>query len=63
MEEHESFLFREEDKLYFSVWYEEEETDEYFEEISIREYPTGRLLEKVDGAIMTMPDGQKWIVR
>ena len=56
----ESFLFRKDNKLYFSEWHED---PEYREEINIREYPTGKLLEKIEGAEMTMPDGQSWILR
>lgn len=56
----ESFLFRKDNKLYFSEWHED---PEYREEINIREYPTGKLLEKMEGAEMTMPDGQSWILR
>ena len=56
----ESFLFRKENKLYFSEWYED---PEYREEVNIREYPTGKHLEKIQGTEMTMPDGQSWILR
>ena len=43
-----------------SEWHED---PDYREEINIREYPTGKLLEKFPGAERTMPDGQSWILR
>ena len=56
----ENFLFRKDNKLYFSEWYED---PEYREEINVREYPTGKVLERIQGTEMTMPDGQAWILR
>lgn len=56
----ECFLFRQGDKLYFSEWHED---PDYREEINIRDYATGKLLEKIQGSQMTMPDGQCWILR
>ena len=56
----ESFLFRKENKMFFSEWHE---NPEYREEVNVREYPTGKILEKIQGTEMTMPDGQAWILR
>ena len=56
----ESFCFKRDDKLYFSEWHED---PDYREEINIREYPTGKLIEKISGAEMILPDGQSWILR
>lgn len=56
----ETFCFKRDDKLYFSEWHED---PDYREEINIREYSTGRLLEKIEGAEMTLPNGQSWILR
>ena len=56
----ESFLFRKEKKLFFSEWHED---PEYREEVNVREYPTGKILERIQGTEMTMPDGQAWILR
>lgn len=56
----ESFLFRKGNYMYFSEWHED---PEYREEINVREYPAGKLVEKIQGAEMTMPDGQFWILR
>lgn len=55
----ESFAFREGDKLFFSEWKEE---PEYSEEVVVREYPTGKVIEKIPGVALTMPNGQRWIL-
>ena len=56
----ESFCSRDGDKLYFSRWFED---PDYRDETVIRRYPDGKVLEVILGALMEMPDGQKWIVR
>lgn len=56
----ESFCSRDCDKLYFSRWFED---PDYRDETVIRQYPDGKVLEIISGALMEMPDGQKWIVR
>ena len=56
----ENFLFRKENKLFFSEWHED---PEYREEVNVREYPIGNILEKIQGTEMTMPDGRAWILR
>ena len=55
----ESFLFRSGEKLLFSEWHED---SEYREEVNIRKYPSGELLEKIDGTVMTMPNGENLIL-
>ncbi len=59
IETRESFLFRSSEKLFFSKWYED---PDYREEVNVRKYPTGELLEKIDGTVMTMPSGENWIL-
>ncbi len=55
----ESFYFRDGDRLIFSKWYE----DPYYrEETVIRAYPSGEVLEEIKGAVIRMPDGQKWML-
>ena len=49
---------RDGDELIFSKWYED---PEYREELVIRRYPTGEVLERANGTLMTMPDGQRWL--
>lgn len=58
--ERESFFCRKDDRLYFTEWSEE---TVYSEEIKVREFPTGNLIEKMPGTIMIMPDKQNWILR
>ena len=57
--ERESFLFREGGRLYFSTWQDE---PEYHEEVLVRSMDTGELIERISGALMFMPDGQRWIL-
>lgn len=56
----ESFCMRESDKMYFCRWNED---PDYREEVVIRKYPTGEILEIVPGAWTEMPDGQIWILQ
>ena len=56
----ETFCFREDDRLVFSRWHED---PDYREEVIIRQYPSGDIIEYIDGAITEMPDGQKWILK
>lgn len=56
----ESFYSRHGDKLYFSRWYED---PEYREEVVIRQYPGGEILEVISGSLFEMPDGQRWILQ
>lgn len=56
---HESFYFRKDDHLYFSVWFEDEE---YREEVIIRDINTGEIIDKKAGTITFMPDGQVWLL-
>lgn len=52
---HMEICMRESGRLYFCRWYE---VPNYREEIVIRKYPSGEILEIVPGAWMEMPDGQ-----
>lgn len=51
----EGFDFREGDKLYFSRW---EEDPDYREEVVIRQFPTGEILEVLPGSLWEFSDGQ-----
>lgn len=55
----ESFAFRSGERLYFSAFCEE---PEYREEVIVREMNTGKVLDRIDGSLMLMPDGQRWIL-
>ena len=59
IEDHEIFEFLEGNRLYTSVWYED---PDYREELLVRDYDTGELLERIPGSLRSMPDGQKWLL-
>ena len=59
IEDHEIFEFLEGNRLYTSVWYED---PDYREELLVRDYETGELLERIPGSFRQMPDGQKWLL-
>ena len=61
--ETESFCFRKDDQLYFSRWDEQMEGQIYQEEVVVRRYPDGSILDVIPGAWMEMPDGQIWLLR
>ena len=56
----EAFYKRVDNKLYFSEWHED---PEYREEVNVRAFPSGELLEKLNGTLLGMPDGQQWVLR
>lgn len=56
----EGFDFREGDRLYFSRW---EEDPDYREEVVIRRFPTGEILEVLPGTLWEFPTGQHWLLR
>lgn len=60
VEETESFYGRQGDKLYFCRWHDD---PEYREEIVIRRYPAGEVLEVIPGSWKDMPDGQIWVLQ
>ena len=59
IEDHEYFAFLEENKLYTWVWYED---PDYREDVLVRDYDTGEVLERIPGNLRTMPDGQHWLL-
>lgn len=56
----ESFCSRDADKLYFSRWFED---PDYRDEVVIRHFPSGEILNVIAGSLWEMPDGQKWILQ
>lgn len=56
----ESFVYRDGERLLFSKWSEEET---YYEEIVVRDYFSGTILECMRGILREMPDGQKWVLK
>ena len=59
VEDNEYFAFLEESRLYTWVWYED---PDYREEVLVRDYETGEVLERIPGNLRTMPDGQNWLL-
>ena len=60
IDEAEGFSDRKGNRLYFCRWYDE---PDYREEIVVRKYPTGEILEIIPGSWQNMPDGQIWVLR
>ncbi len=56
----ETLNFRDGDKLYFTVWYED---PDYREETVVRSVRDGTILERFSGDIRIMPSGEKWLIR
>ena len=54
-----ALLFRSGEDLYFSSW---EEDPEYREETIVRNMRTGEIIDRIPGAMMFMPDGQRWVL-
>ena len=59
IEDHEIFEFLDGNRLYTSVWYED---PDYREEVLVRDYDTGEVLERIPGSLRSMPDGQNWLL-
>jgi len=53
----ESFVYRDNDKLYFSMWHEDLD---YREEIVVRSLQDGQIIDKYDGSIVEMPNSEWW---
>ena len=60
VEERETLNFREGDKLYFTVWYED---PDYREETVVRSVQDGAILDRYPGDIRIMPNGVKWNIK
>lgn len=56
----ESLNFRDGDKLYFSIWYED---PHYREETLVRALQDGTILNRFSGDIRIMPNGEKWLIK
>ena len=59
IEDHEFFEFLEGNRLYTSVWYGD---PDYREEVLVRDYNTGEVLERIPGNFRRMPDGHNWLL-
>ena len=58
MNEHQVHLFRNDDKMYFSEWFED---PDYHEMVVVRDWETGEELERFDGQMCRMPNGDVWV--
>lgn len=56
----EAFNFRDGDKLYFNVWYED---PDYREETVVRSLHDGTILERIPGDVRIMPNGERWLIK
>ena len=56
----EALNFRDGDKLYFNVWYED---PDYREETVVRSLHGGTILERIPGDIRIMPNGERWLIK
>lgn len=59
LEDRESFILLDGDRMYTELWYED---PDYREEVLVRDFKTGKVLERMPGSIWPMPDGQKWLL-
>ena len=63
MNNNEVFLFKDEDKMYFSEWFEEmEPVYNYYEQVVVRDWETGKEIERFDGQLWRMPNGDVWVM-
>ena len=58
-EANEAFLYREGERLYFSVWYED---PDYREEVIVRDIATGEVVERLRGSVFITPSGEGWVL-
>ena len=56
----ETLNFRDGDKLYFSIWYED---PDYREETLVRSAQDGMILERFSGDIRIMPNSERWLIK
>lgn len=56
----ETLNFRDGDKLYFNIWYED---PDYREETLVRSLRDGKILDQFPGDICIMPNGERWLIK
>lgn len=59
LEDRESFVLLDGDRMYTSVWHED---PDYREETLVRDFNTGKILKRMPGCLHAMPDGQNWLL-
>ena len=61
LNDHQVLLFRDGDRVYFSEWFEGPEPDyDYHEEVVVRDWETGEEIERFEGQLCRMPNGDIW---
>ena len=60
IDERETLNFRDGEKLYFNIWYED---PDYREETMVRSLPDGTILERLSGDIRIMPNREQWLIK
>ena len=55
----ETLIFRDGDKLYFNAWYED---PDHREEVLVRSLRDDTILERLSSDIYIMPNGERWLV-
>ena len=61
MNERQVLLFRDGNRVYFSEWFEEEAPNySYYEQVVVRDWETGEEIERFDGQMHRMPNGDIW---
>lgn len=52
--------FRDRDKLYFNIWYED---PDYREETLVRSVQDGTILESLSDDVRIMSNGERWLIK
>lgn len=60
IDDRETLTFRDGDKLYFNIWYED---PDYREETLVRSLPDGTILERLPGDVRIMPNREQWLIK
>lgn len=56
----ETLNFRDGDKLYFNIWYED---PDYREETLVRSLRDGKIIDQIHGDICVMPNWERWLIQ
>lgn len=59
LEDRESFVLLDGDRMYMEKWYED---PDYWDEVLVRDFKTGKVLERMPGSVWPMPNGQNWLL-
>lgn len=56
----ETFCFQDGERMYFEAWYED---PDYREEIVVRKRGTGKVVKRMPGGVLNLPDGRHWLLK